>query len=92
MSTEHGHKACRELLGRLSDYLDGELEATLCAELEAHLARCPDCRVMVDTTRKTITLYRAQACSSLPAEVEERLYKVLRLEAKPPAQSEASAV
>jgi len=71
---------CQVLLGELSDYVDGELEAALCAELEAHLADCPDCRVMVDTFRKTIVLYRSQARADLPADVQERLYKVLKLE------------
>jgi anti-sigma factor RsiW len=80
VSTEHKHAFCDELLGQLSDYIDGELEATLCAELEAHLAECPDCRVMVDTVRKTITLYRAQIPAELPADVEDRLYRVLKLE------------
>ena len=77
---EHEHAICRELLGQLSDYIDGELEAALCAELEAHLAGCDNCRVMVDTLRKTITLYHAQAPSELPSDVEVRLYKVLKLE------------
>jgi anti-sigma factor RsiW len=67
-------------LGQLSDYIDGELEAALCAELEAHLAECPNCRVMVDTVRKTITLYRSQAPTDLPVEVQERLFKVLELD------------
>ena len=80
MHTEHDHGRCGELLDRLSDYIDGELEASLCVELEAHLADCPDCRVMVDTVRKTVTLYRAQAPTELPADVEDRLFKVLNLE------------
>jgi anti-sigma factor RsiW len=67
-------------LGELSDYVDGELEAALCAELEAHLADCPDCRVMVDTLRKTIVLYRSQAQADLPSDVQARLYKVLELD------------
>ncbi len=79
----HPHPPCRQLRNLLSDYLDGELEAALCAELEAHLAGCPDCRVMVDTVRKTIILYRSQAPTELPAEVKDRLYRVLKL---PPAR------
>ena len=67
-------------LDTICDYIDGELEAAMCAELEAHLAECPDCRVMVDTLRKTITLYRSQAPAELPSDVERRLYKVLKLE------------
>ena len=80
MATEHAHPGCEQVLSQLSDYIDGELEASLCAELEAHLAECPDCRVMVDTLRKTVTLYRTQAKAALPSDVEHRLYRVLKLE------------
>jgi len=75
----HDHASCQELLGQLSDYVDGELEEALCAELEAHLAGCANCRVMVDTVRKTITLYSRQATTKLPADVEARLFSVLNL-------------
>ena len=73
---------CREMLARLNAYIDGELEAQLCAELEAHLAACGDCRVVVNTLRRTIELYRALGESSqeLPGEVAERLYARLNLE------------
>jgi anti-sigma factor RsiW len=80
VSTEREHAGCHELLGQLSDYVDGELEATLCAELEVHLEDCPNCRVMVDTVRKTITLYHALAAPHLPEDVEDRLYRVLNLD------------
>lgn len=79
MAKGHEHSACSELLEQITDYVDGELSASLCAELEAHLAECPNCRVMVDTVRKTITLYHAQATKVLPSDVEERLYRVLKL-------------
>jgi anti-sigma factor RsiW len=78
--TRHNHSACRDRLGQLLDYIDGELEASLCTELEAHLAECPDCRVMVDTVRKTIILYRSQAAAELPSGVRDRLYRVLKLD------------
>jgi anti-sigma factor RsiW len=80
LSGKHNSATCRELLGQISDYVDGELEETLCAELEAHLAVCPDCRVMVDTVRRTIVLYRSQSPADLPAEVQARLYRVLKLD------------
>ncbi len=80
MSAEHEHSGCRELLRQLSGYIDGELEAALCAQLEVHLAGCANCQVMVDTMRKTITLYHSQAATELPSDVEQRLYKVLKLE------------
>lgn len=71
---------CRRLLRLLSDYIDDELEAALCRELEAHLVVCEHCRIVVDTLRKTVLLYRSAYPPALPVEVEERLFKVLNLE------------
>lgn len=75
------HESCRHLLGDLSLYLDGEASAELCAEIEQHLAGCEDCRVMVDTLRKTVFLYRDLPKPDLPASARERLHKALDLEA-----------
>lgn len=73
-------RVCRELKDKLSEYLDGELESALCAEIEQHLKGCDDCRVMVDTLNKTITLYRNYGQESVPPETHERLTRVLDLE------------
>ncbi|MCS7221141.1 MAG: zf-HC2 domain-containing protein [Anaerolineae bacterium] len=72
------HEICRQLLRLLSDYIDDELEAALCREVEAHLAVCENCRIVVDTLRKTVLLYRSAYPPMLPAEVEERLFKILK--------------
>jgi anti-sigma factor RsiW len=81
VSIEHRHQGiCLEIVDQLSDYIDGELEDSLCSELEAHLAECPDCRVMVDTMRKTIILYRTQSDRELPWDVRYRLYRALGLD------------
>ena len=79
MSAQHEHSICGDLLDHVSDYIDGELETSICAEIEAHLADCANCRIMVDTVRKTITLYHSQASTDLPSDVQDRLYKVLNL-------------
>jgi predicted anti-sigma-YlaC factor YlaD len=71
---------CREILEALSDYIDGELEARLCAQIEAHMRDCPDCRVMVDTLRKTVLLYRTHGQVEMPPQVRSRLYAVLDLD------------
>jgi anti-sigma factor RsiW len=80
---------CQHLLGQLSDYVDGELEQTMCEEIEHHLADCQNCRIVVDTLSKTVALYQTQGQTPVPGEVEERLYKVLDLESliSPDAQS-----
>lgn len=71
---------CQAMLAQLGDYIDGELERSLCAEIEQHLADCDDCRVLVDTTRKTVLLYRQQGQQGpveLPAEITSRLWQRL---------------
>lgn len=70
---------CREMLGSLSDYVDGELEAALCEQIERHMADCGNCRAVVDTLRKTVTLYRDYGHAELPADARERLYAELKL-------------
>jgi anti-sigma factor RsiW len=77
MAHHHHSPNCEALLSQLHDYIDGELEAALCAEIEQHLAGCDDCRVLVDTTQKTITLYRRQAPVELPEGAMTRLRQVL---------------
>jgi anti-sigma factor RsiW len=72
--------ACRDLLGALSDYVDGTLQEELCRELERHLAECEDCRIVVDTYKKTIYLYHTTAQADLPTDVRQRLFKRLDLE------------
>jgi anti-sigma factor (TIGR02949 family) len=79
--TESTHSNCKSLLGSLSDYVDGELGAELCREIEKHIAECEDCRIVVDTTRKTVDLVHASNYpkAGLPDEVRDRLFKRLNL-------------
>ncbi len=80
--TEQSHSPhCQQLLGSLSEYIDGALQAELCAELEEHIRECDNCRVVVNTLRKTVELYQQTAAStSLPEPVRERLFYKLHLE------------
>lgn len=75
------HTECHRLIHTLSDYVDGELDESLCKELEKHLEGCENCRIVVDTMKKTISLYheekKAECC---PQDIRQRLYKRLDLE------------
>ncbi len=77
--THHHNPECHALLNQLGDYLDGELEAALCAEIEQHLTQCRDCRVLVDTTHKTIRLYQRhhQSQVELSEAITNRLWQAL---------------
>lgn len=73
---------CEALLGSLSEYVDGELGAELCLEIEKHIAECDNCRIVVDTIRKTVDLVHTtnEPRPGVPEEVRERLFKRLNLE------------
>ena len=68
---------CKGLIRELSDYLDGELTVETLTEIQVHLERCKDCRVIVDTTRKTIEIYYNTQPLPLPNDVRERLHQAL---------------
>ncbi len=78
---DHDHSECRKLLKDLSDYVDGELDDALCLEIERHMEECDNCRVVVDTLRKTVLLYHSLPPEPMPDDVELRLFRRLDLEA-----------
>jgi predicted anti-sigma-YlaC factor YlaD len=71
---------CQEVLEQLSDYLDEDARAELCKEIEAHMALCPNCRLEVDTLRKTIVLYQAGERVEVPVLLKEHLHAALAQE------------
>lgn len=79
MSAQATHGDCKHLLADLSDYLDGEAAAEVCAEIERHLADCADCRAVVDTLRKTIHLYHILPQPTLSQDARARLFAALLL-------------
>jgi len=80
--TDPMHKNCQALLGTLSEYIDGELPADLCQDIEKHLEGCENCRVVLNTTRRTIDLVQIPATeeATVPADVRERLFLRLNLD------------
>ncbi|HUI90319.1 MAG TPA: anti-sigma factor [Anaerolineales bacterium] len=79
--TDPVHLNCESLLGSLSEYIDGELGQELCREIEKHLAGCENCRIVLNTTRRTIDLVQAPAeAANVPDDVRERLFKCLNLD------------
>ncbi len=71
---------CNEVFEHLADYLDEDARLELCRAMEAHLVRCRDCRVYVDTVKKTIVLYQNNVEVPMPARVSEQLALALSRE------------
>jgi predicted anti-sigma-YlaC factor YlaD len=68
---------CRGVIRELSEYLNGDLDRGTLSDLELHLARCEDCRLVVDTTRKTIEIFCKAEPVPLPDDIRTRLHKAL---------------
>jgi predicted anti-sigma-YlaC factor YlaD len=69
---------CKDLLGALSEYLDGNEQSEMCAALRQHMAGCEKCRVVVNSAKKTIELYReSDQVGEIPVDSKLRLHRAL---------------
>lgn len=69
---------CQELIRYLSDYIDRNLSEELTAEAQEHLATCHNCHVVLDTTRRTIYLYKHSGRQVIPTEHRSELFARLQ--------------
>ncbi len=69
---------CREYIKDLSDYLDGDIDSGLCAEIESHIGECENCRIMIDSLKQTVILCREGKPEPLPEALEKRLKDKLK--------------
>lgn len=53
-------RECREIRARTTEWVDHELTEADCADVEAHLSRCPPCRAHAETERSASELVRAR--------------------------------
>lgn len=70
-------KECKKYIQEIVDFIDGEIDESLCAELTEHLKSCENCRIMVDTLKQTVVLCRDGKIEKLPPGLEARLNKNL---------------
>ncbi len=68
---------CKEFLQELTDYLDSTVDVELRRKLEAHINECPNCFVILDTTQRTIKVYKGMQPQEIPQEVHVRLMKAV---------------
>lgn len=74
------HKQCHDFLSSLSEYIDGNLDHSICEEIEKHMANCPDCKIVFNTMRKTIDLYhQVDENTLIPNDALHRLHARLNL-------------
>lgn len=68
---------CRGVIQQLSDFLDEELDPKLAEDLCHHLELCEDCRVVVDTCRKTVKVFCKTEALPIPPDVQGRLDRMM---------------
>jgi len=68
---------CTDFLAKLTDFFDGVPEPELLAEVEHHIAECKHCEVVLDSTTKTINVYRNHELYGFPPELEQRLHTAI---------------
>jgi len=68
---------CTDFLKELSDYLDGKSTESLKAELDEHLHWCKECHVVMNTTKRTIEIYRDNQLYELPEPLRDRLHEAI---------------
>lgn len=75
---------CEQVRSALSNYLDDDVSPELRRELERHLAECRTCRVLYDTTRKTLQIVTNAGSFEFPEALSERLVTRMMKALKPP--------
>jgi anti-sigma factor RsiW len=70
--------SCREIVELVTDYLEGDLDATTTTALEAHLDVCPGCERYVEQIRETITTLGHISSDNLSTETQSGLLDAFR--------------
>jgi hypothetical protein len=68
---------CKQFLQELNDYFDPNTDPEIRRQLQSHVTECPNCFVIVDTTKKTLEVYKGVEPQTLPEDVKSRLWRAL---------------
>lgn len=71
---------CKEMFAQLSNYLDEELDDSLCAELEKHLEGCEPCKAFLASLEKSIEQCRTAPNESPDPRIAAQLRRELMAE------------
>jgi len=68
---------CTDFLSQLTDYFDGQISPELLKEVRTHLGECDHCKVVLNTTRQTIEVYRGNEICDISDDLRERLHSAI---------------
>lgn len=69
---------CRKVLDELANYLDDDAAVAIRQQLEEHLEHCRPCRVLVDSTRKTIKIVTGCGSFEVPVNLSSKIMARIR--------------
>ena len=69
--------SCEEVWREISNYLEGEISAEMCARMEEHFKGCKHCTAVLDGTRNVVQLVGDATAFEVPAGFSNRLYRKL---------------
>ena len=69
--------SCEHVLEELSNFIDGEIDPSLYAEIEAHLRTCHRCSIMHNSLKKMIYIVGDKRIFEIPMGYSERLHKFI---------------
>jgi hypothetical protein len=68
---------CEHVWREISNYIDGEVDPGLRADMEAHFKECKHCTAILDGTRNVIQLYADERMFEVPFGFSQRLHRRL---------------
>jgi hypothetical protein len=61
----------------LNEYLDDTRDTEVREQVEKHISECPNCWVVFDTTKKTLSVFKGMEPQELPEEIHTRLMQAI---------------
>jgi RNA polymerase sigma-70 factor (ECF subfamily) len=70
--------SCPDILQLFSRHIEGEISASVCADMERHLEGCPACRSRCDSLQTTLALCKNTSLPEVPKTVQASVRTALR--------------
>jgi RNA polymerase sigma-70 factor, ECF subfamily len=83
---------CPDVLTLFSQQLEGDINPTVCAAMEAHLVRCGRCRSTCDSLKRTLAMCRQLPTPAVPASIASSIKAAIQTFLKDHEAAVASSV
>ncbi len=81
--TRNDHDHCREMFKKLSEYIDGELDQSICDAIEEHANNCVACFSCLETLKRTVAICKNLKDQPVPVEFSRKLREITQNIPKP---------